>query len=101
MPKKTKLYVKVDRTLVKLDKFPSILSSMPNGKDIGEHFEACRTIGKYQPIEIEVSDDDFGLMVKEIRKCLGINIGGSSIPVVLGSNYHPIVRFNKKQKTND
>ncbi len=96
MSKKTKLYIKVDKTLVKLNKFPLILSLMPSGEEIVKHFSLCNVIGKPHPIEIEVSEENFYLMVKEIRKCLGVNISGSSIPIVFASNYYPIVRFNKK-----
>lgn len=75
MSNRIKLYAKVGGTLVRLEKLPLLLSSMPSSNDINEHFEVCQNRGKYQPIEVEVSDDTFYLMIKEIRKCLGVSIG--------------------------
>jgi len=97
MPNRIKLYAKVGGTLVKLEKLPLLLSLIPSSNDISEHFEICQNQGKYQPIEVEVSDDDFLLIIKEIRKCLGVSVGGSSIPIVFASNYYPIVVFTKSK----
>lgn len=100
MSKRTKLYVKVDRTLSKLENFPTILSAMPNGKDITEHFETCKHMGEFKPIEIEVKEDEFTLMLKDIRKRLGVSINGSNIPIVLSSNTLPIIRITKNKQNN-
>ena len=97
MSKRTKLYVKIKGTLVKIENMPSILIAMPNGKDITEHFRICKSIGEYRPIEIKVKDEEFLLMLKDIRKSLGVNIGGSTIPIVLSSNTKPIVIITNKQ----
>lgn len=100
MSKRTKLYVRVGMTLSKIENFPSIFAAMPNGKDITEHLEACKSIGEFRPIEIEVKEDEFTLMLKDIRKRLGVDVKGLNIPIVLSSNTQPIIRITKN-KQND
>lgn len=97
MSKKTKLYIKVNQTLLRVENIDSIKSIIPDSRDIIEHFNVCGHIGKFSPIEIEVNEREFDSMLKDIRKKLGMDIGGSSIPIVLSSDIQPIIRITKNK----
>lgn len=97
--KKTKMYVWVGGTLLRVDRIPSVMSVMPTPDEISDHFNACRVNGKFIPIDVTVEKGKFDEICSEVKRASGRKeLPRHFFPIVLDSSTKPIIFISEKNE---